>query len=142
MKRTGGITSSAARKIPAILQPENQLYDVNWEVLEHLETILAFFEATVIQLKGDGQVCQRKRGFTGSYGNVWEVLQGFEFLLEKLEYYKSFADHHPDPEHFRIGCNLAWPKLDEHYSKCAETPASYGAISLHPSYKWDWFEAT
>ena len=30
---------------------------------------------------------KRKRGYTGSYGNVWDVMNGFEFLEEykKLE---------------------------------------------------------
>lgn len=141
-KRTNRITPSASRNMPSILRPENQLSPEDWEVLNHFETILSYYEATVIQLEGDGQIRQRKNGFTGSYGNIWEVLQGFEFLLEKLEYYKQVAADYPDPEHFRIGCNLAWSKLNTYYDKCDETPVYYAAIALHPSYRWAWFETT
>lgn len=41
-------------------------------------------------LEGDGQIRKRKRGWMGSYGNVWDVIQGFEFLLDKLEDYNAF----------------------------------------------------
>lgn len=81
-------------------------------------------------------------GFPGSYGNMWEVLQGFEFLLGELEHFKAVAGDFPDAEHFRIGINLAWDKLDEYYKKCDDTPVYYAAIALHPAYRWGWFEST
>ena len=141
-KRTGSVTQAAIQKIPRILKEENQLTANDWAVLEHLEEILTLFEATVIQLEGDGHVRQRKHGFTGSYGNIWEVLQGFEFLLGELEHFKAVANDFPDPEHFRVGINLAWDKLDEYYNKCDNTSVYYAAIALHPAYRWGWFEST
>ncbi|KAJ0132354.1 Uncharacterized protein HZ326_24576, partial [Fusarium oxysporum f. sp. albedinis] len=46
------------------------------------------------------------------------------------------------PEHFRIGINLAWDKLDEYYQRLDETPIYYTAMALHPAYRWDWFDET
>ena len=33
----------------------------------------------------------------GSYGNIWDVINGFKFLLGKLEKYKQIAEDFPDP---------------------------------------------
>jgi hypothetical protein len=66
-------------------------------------------------LEGDGQIRKPKRGWMGSYGNIWDVIQGFEFLLDKLESYKAMAEYLPDSEHFRININLGWQKLDKYY---------------------------
>jgi hypothetical protein len=49
-------------------------------------------------LEGDGLIRKRKRGYIGLYGNVWDVLNGFKFLLGKLEKYKEMAKEFPDPE--------------------------------------------
>ncbi|RKK09149.1 hypothetical protein BFJ66_g18425, partial [Fusarium oxysporum f. sp. cepae] len=56
--------------------------------------------------------------------------------------YKQLAADFPDPEHFRIGINLAWDKLDEYYQRLDETPIYYTAMALHPAYRWDWFDET
>ncbi|KAJ3453216.1 hypothetical protein MRS44_018871 [Fusarium solani] len=84
----------------------------------------------------------RKQGWTGSYGNIWDVVLGYELLLNTLEEYKQLAADFPDPEHFRIGINLAWDKLDEYYQRLDETPIYYTAMALHPAYRWDWFDET
>jgi hypothetical protein len=76
----------------------------------------------------------------GSYGNIWDVIQGFEFLLDKLEGYKAMAAHFPDPEHFRININLGWQKLDKYYQLLSETPIYYAGLALHPAYRWKWFD--
>ncbi|KAL6406035.1 restless-like transposase [Ilyonectria robusta] len=91
-------------------------------------------------LEGDGQIRKRKRGWTGSYGNIWDVIQGFEFILEQLERFKDIAKDFPDPEHFRININLGWQKLNEYYEILSETPIYYAGLALHPAYRWKWFE--
>ncbi|PNP52918.1 hypothetical protein FNYG_15795 [Fusarium nygamai] len=123
--------------LPFICQPENQLSDKDWEVVEIFAQILSYYEAT---LEGDGQIRKRKRGWTGSYGNIWDVIQGFEFLLEQLERFKDIAKDFPDTEHFRININLGWQKLNEYYEILSETPIDYAGLALHPAYRWKWFE--
>ncbi|KPA35654.1 hypothetical protein FLAG1_11631 [Fusarium langsethiae] len=79
-KKTGLMRRSAVQ--PRICLSENQLSDKDWDVLEHLATILGFYEVTVKTLEGDGIQRKRKRGWVDSYGNIWDVIQGFEFLIE------------------------------------------------------------
>ena len=141
-KRTGQVTQARLAKKPRILRDRNQLADKDWEVLYHLEGILTVFETVVKTLEGDGHIRKRKQGWTGSYGNIWDVVLGYELLLNTLEEYKQLAAGFPDPEHFRIGINLAWDKLDEYYQRLDETPIYYTAMALHPAYRWDWFDET
>ncbi|KAF6524810.1 hypothetical protein HZS61_010605 [Fusarium oxysporum f. sp. conglutinans] len=124
-KKTGQVTQAKLAKKPRILRDENQLTDKDWEVLYHLEAILTVFETVVKTLEGDGHIRRRKQGWTGSYGNIWDVVLGYELLLNTLEEYKQLAADFPDPEHFRIGINLAWDKLDEYYRRLDETPIYY-----------------
>ncbi|KAM3560904.1 hypothetical protein ARSEF4850_003457 [Beauveria asiatica] len=77
-------------------------------ILEHLAKLLGFYEDAVRTLEGDGQLRRRKRGWVGSYGNVWEVVQWFEFLLVLLEKYKQLACGIPNSEHLRMNINLGW----------------------------------
>ncbi|KID81255.1 restless-like transposase [Metarhizium guizhouense ARSEF 977] len=137
-KRTGNLRKSA--KVPRICLEENQLTVRDWAVLEHLATLLGFYEDAVKTLEGDGQQRKRKRGWVGSYGNVWEVIQGFEFLLEVLEEYKQLASGMPDAEHLRININLGWEKLNKYYCSLDETPIYYMALALHPAFRWGYFE--
>ncbi|KAJ3568927.1 hypothetical protein NPX13_g6255 [Xylaria arbuscula] len=109
------------------------------ETLRWIEGILTVFETVVKTLEGDGKARIRP-GWSGSYGNVWDVVLGFELLLSKLEEYKQLAKGFPDSEHFRVGINLAWQKLDEYYQRLDETPIYYTALALHPAYRWDWFD--
>ncbi|RKK06426.1 hypothetical protein BFJ65_g4629 [Fusarium oxysporum f. sp. cepae] len=141
-KKTGQVTQAKLAKKPRILRDENQLTDKDWEVLYHFEAILTVFETVVKTLEGDGHIRRRKQGWTGSYGNIWDVVLGYELLLNTLEEYKQLAADFPDPEHFRIGINLAWDKLDEYYQRLDETPIYYTAMALHPAYRWDWFDET
>ncbi|KAG7423473.1 hypothetical protein Forpi1262_v014466 [Fusarium oxysporum f. sp. raphani] len=141
-KKTGQVTQAKLAKKPRILRDENQLTDKDWEVLYHLEAILTVFETVVKTLEGDGHIRRRKQGWTGSYGNIWDVVLGYELLLNTLEEYKQLAADFPDAEHFRIGINLAWDKLDEYYRRLDETPIYYTAMALHPAYRWDWFDET
>ncbi|EJP61382.1 transposase-like protein [Beauveria bassiana ARSEF 2860] len=123
-KRTAGIRKSA--KEPRICMEENQLTSNDWIVLEHLAKLLGFYEDA--------------RGWVGSYGNIWEVVQGFEFLQEVLEKYKQLACGIPNSEHLRININLGWEKLNKYYSLLDETPIYCTALALHPAFRWGYFE--
>jgi hypothetical protein len=103
------------KKMPRIFMSEGQLSDNEWIALERIAEILTSFEGVVKVLEGDGQIRRRRHGFEGSYGNSWEVLLGFERVLGVLERAKTEVNNFPDPEHFRIGINLAWEKLDKYY---------------------------
>ncbi|RKL20098.1 hypothetical protein BFJ72_g15093 [Fusarium proliferatum] len=116
-KTKRGTTKSAKR--PYICEPERQLSDKDWEVLEIFSQLLGYYECTIKMLEGDGQIRKRKRGLMGSYGNIWDVIQGFEFLLDKLEDYK---------------------KLDKYYQLLSETPIYYAGLALHPAHRWKWFD--
>ena len=85
-------------------------------------------------------VRMRKKGWKGSYGNPWDVIIGYEFLLGTLEKYKEMAETLPESEHFRVNINLGWQKLEEYYHRLDETPIYYSALALHPAYRWDYFE--
>jgi hypothetical protein len=65
-------------------------------------------------LKSDSQLRTRRHDWPKSYGNVWDVLLGFELLLGKLEEFKQFATEFPNAKQFRIGVNLAWEKLGKY----------------------------
>jgi hypothetical protein len=39
-------------------------------------------------LEGDGYIRWRKQGWTGSYGNIWDMVLSYELLLNILEEYK------------------------------------------------------
>jgi hypothetical protein len=126
--RSGIISQRKLDTLPRYLRAENQLHDLDWDVLQHLESILTVFETVVKILEGDGQFRMRRHGCTESYGNIWDVLLGFELLLGKLEKFKQLATEFPDAEQFRIGVNLAWEKLDKYYNLLDETPIYYKAF--------------
>jgi hypothetical protein len=108
-------------------------------MLQHLEFILTVFETVVKTLEDGGQLRIRRYSWPESYGNVWDVLLGFELLLGKLEEFKQFAREFPDAEQFRIRVNLAWEKLDKYYRLFDETPIYYTVLALHSAFRWDWF---
>lgn len=67
--------------MPAICRDENKLNDVDWSVLEAFRDILQNFEDAVKALEGDGIRRKRQKGCFESYGDVWDVIVGHEFLL-------------------------------------------------------------
>ena len=85
-----------------------------WAVLEASGSILQSFEDALKALEGDGIQRRRKQGHFESYGNVWDVVVGYEFLLAELEKAKAMVLQYPEPEHFKVNINLAWKKLDEY----------------------------
>jgi hypothetical protein len=58
-------------------------------------------------LKGDGQIQIRRHSRSNSYGNIWDIILGFELLIGELKKSKRFITNIPDGEQFRIGINLA-----------------------------------
>ncbi|EXU94519.1 hypothetical protein X797_012410, partial [Metarhizium robertsii] len=126
--------------LPAICREENKLDDKDWAVLDAFGTILQSFEDAVKALEGDGIQRKRKGGHFESYGNVWDVIVGYEFLLAELEKAKAMVNQYPEPEHFSVNINLGWKKLDEYYNRLDETPIYYTSLALHPAYRWGYFE--
>lgn len=100
--------------MPSICREENKLEDKDWAVLEASGSILQSFEDALKALEGDGIQRRRKQGHFESYGNVWDVVGGYEFLLAELEKAKAMVLQYPEPEHFKVNINLAWKKLDEY----------------------------
>lgn len=137
-KRSGRLKASAV--MPAICREENKLDDKDWAVLDAFGTILQSFEDAVKALEGDGIQRKRKGGHFESYGNVWDVIVGYEFLLAELEKAKAMVHQYPEPEHFSVNINLGWKKLDEYYNRLDETPIYYTSLALHPAYRWGYFE--
>jgi hypothetical protein len=135
VEEVGSLSPNPQKREPTYCQRFNA-----WSVLQHFATIIGYYEDAVKTLEGDGLIRKRRTGYTGSYGNIWDVVNGFEFLLGKLEKYKEMAKDFPDPEQFRIGINLAWEKLEKYYTILDETPIYYAAVALHPAYRWGWFE--
>ncbi|PHH70449.1 hypothetical protein CDD83_5435 [Cordyceps sp. RAO-2017] len=131
-KRSKRLKASAI--MPAICRDENKLNDKDWSVLEAFGDIPQSFEDAVKALEGDGIQRKRRQEHFESYGNVWDVIVGYEFLLAELEKAKAMVDQYPDPDHFRVNINIGWKKLDEYYNKLDETPIYYTALALHPAY--------
>lgn len=93
--------------MPNCLREDSQLTANDWKVIELFVDVLQDFEDILLRLEGDGQLRLRKKGRIDSYGNIWEVLPAYEFLLAQLEKWKKTAERYPDPEHFKININLA-----------------------------------
>ncbi|KAG7428544.1 hypothetical protein Forpi1262_v010222 [Fusarium oxysporum f. sp. raphani] len=132
LKRTGQVTQPSWRKNPHPPR-RDQLTDKDWEVLYHLEAILTVFETVVKTLEGDGHIRRRKQGWTGSYGNIWDVVLGYELLLNTLEEYKQLAADFPDPEHFRIGITLlgiSWMNIIGGWTRRPSTIRLWHCIQL------------
>jgi hypothetical protein len=126
--------------IPLHLRDESELTQKDWTVIQLFGEVLQDFEDALLVLEGDGQFRPRKGGRMEAYGTIWDVVFGFEHLLDKLETWKATAERYPDPEHFRINVNLAWKKLNHYYELLDESPAYYASVALHPAYRWDYFE--
>ncbi|KAI7771380.1 hypothetical protein LZL87_013879 [Fusarium oxysporum] len=137
-KRSKRLKTSAI--MLAICRDENKLDDKDWAVLEAFGDILQSFEDAVKALEGDGIQRKRKQGYFESYGNVWDVIVGYEFLLAELEKAKAMVNQYPKPKHFKVNINLGWKKLDEYYNKLDETPIYYASLALHPAYRSGYFE--
>jgi hypothetical protein len=69
-----------------------------------------------------------------------DVLEGFEFLLSKLEEAKALIKNYPEPEQFAINVNLGWMKLDKYYRHLKDSPVYYAAAALSPGLRWTYFE--
>ncbi|KAM4060430.1 transposase-like protein [Hirsutella rhossiliensis] len=102
--------------------------------------ILRHFANALKALEGDAQVRVRKDGKLIAYRTAWDIIQAFEYLLEKLEEAKTMARDLPDSGHFAINVELGWRKLDKYYAKLIECPIYYSAIALHPALRLQWFE--
>lgn len=144
--RTATGTLKKGAKEPLFLREENKLTLNDWEVIALLKEILLDFELVVKALQGDGRPREKAR-ISGDepislvQGASWDLLDGYEFLLESLERAKARVEDLVDGEHIAINVNNAWMKLDKYYGKIGESPLIYAATALHPRHRWDRFEA-
>jgi hypothetical protein len=144
--RTTAGTLKKGVKEPLFLHEENKLTANDWEVISVLKEILLDFELVVKALQGDGQPREKKRSSGDEpisliQGASWDLLDGYEFLLECLESAKARVENLVDGEHVAININNAWMKLNKYYEKIGESPLIYAAAALHPRHRWDRFEA-
>jgi hypothetical protein len=130
------------KDMPLCLRDESKLDEKDWTIIALLNEVLQHFEHVLITLEGDGQRRSRKQGFVEAYGCPWDIMLGYEYLLNKLEVYKATAHRYPEPERFKVNINHCWKKLDDYYSRLDETPVYYAAIALHLAYRWEYFEDT
>jgi hypothetical protein len=86
-------------ELPLCLREESLLSEKDWAVIALMEKVLIDFEEALRMLEGDGQRRLRKGGCAESYGNMWDVASTYEFLMDRLEEWKSTAESYPDPEH-------------------------------------------
>ncbi|EAQ90194.1 hypothetical protein CHGG_06813 [Chaetomium globosum CBS 148.51] len=144
--RTTAGTLKKGAKEPLFLNEENKLTANDWEVISVLKEILLDFELVVKALQGDGQPREKKRSSCDEpislvQGASWDLLDGYEFLLESLERAKARVEDLVDGEHVAINVNNAWMKLDKYYEKIGQSPLIYAATALHPRHRWGRFEA-
>ncbi|RYP70591.1 hypothetical protein DL769_004913 [Monosporascus sp. CRB-8-3] len=109
-------------KKPRVLREENRLTDRDWGVLEHTASILNFYEFTIKNLEGDGLQRKRRRGWTGSYGNIWEIVFGLSSCLGSLRNIRPFR-------------NTLLPRTKE----AGLIPVYYAGIALRSNLRWKWF---
>jgi len=75
-------------------------------------------------------------------GASWDLLDGYEFLLDSLEEAKKRVEQlGDDGKHVAVNLNNAWMKLNKYYEKIGESPLIYAAAALHPKHRRDRFEA-
>ncbi|OAA63224.1 transposase [Akanthomyces lecanii RCEF 1005] len=129
-------------EMPLCVREESILGENDWKVIQLMDSVLVDFEEALRMLEGDGQKRLRKGGLIEAYGSMWDVASTYEFLMDRLEEWKSTAEDYPDPEHFKININLGWDKLNEYYTKLDETPVYYASAILNPVSRWGYFENT
>lgn len=110
----------------------------DFTTLEKFKKLLKPFKSLTDKLQGNANA----RGFEGSYGAVWEVLQSMDLMFKVLQKADDNIQKAPHEysEHYRVGVNCAYAKLIKYFSLTDKTPIYRAAIVLHPAYKFDYFE--
>jgi hypothetical protein len=145
--RTTTGTLKRGAKEPLFLSEENRLTENDWKVIYMLKEILLEFELVIKALQGDGQARDAKRSEGDEVvsliqGASWDLLDGYEFLLDSLEEAKKRVGQlGDDGKHVAVNVNNAWMKLNKYYEKIGESPLIYAAAALDPKHRWDRFEA-
>jgi hypothetical protein len=102
----------------------DELTDDDWEVLEHLNKVLAMLKETTLALEG----------YSTTLDNV---LPAMDFILGQLEQYKITWEN---DARIASAINNAWAKMEKYYRKTDETPVYVAALVLDPKYKWGYIE--
>ncbi|KAM4066195.1 hypothetical protein HRG_012061 [Hirsutella rhossiliensis] len=96
--------------------------------IEHnFRDVLRHFANALKALEGDAQVRVRKDGKLIAYGTAWDIIQAFEYLLEKLEEAKTMARDLPDSGHFAINY---WKLKEATYPRLARM--AFDMLSVPP----------
>ncbi|KAL9572117.1 hypothetical protein ACKAV7_003834 [Fusarium commune] len=142
-------TTKKSAKLPYICEPEHQLSDKDWEVLEIFSQLLGYYECTIKMLEGDGQIRKRKRGWMGSYAYRWkwfdrkwagnpEWIRQAKRIVHDVWHYEyretrlprmAVNDEKPAPKRQKTYSNPFQEYLEE--NRCA-APATQGDDSLEP----------
>ncbi|KAG9375515.1 hypothetical protein A1F94_013919, partial [Pyrenophora tritici-repentis] len=111
------------------------------------------------KIETEDAYARSRRGKSGAFGAIAEVIPVFEYLLgvyeDRLQSYEDVIhdEHTESPEdHLAINLRAALVKAREYYNKLDLSPAYYAATILHPRYKsyldaaWadkpDWLESS
>ncbi|EAQ90335.1 hypothetical protein CHGG_02270 [Chaetomium globosum CBS 148.51] len=121
-------------KKPACLVGDNILTKDDWSAIQWFCAILEHFEKRLKMLERDNQLRVRRGGRTTRLSGIWEVFSAFDQLLHKLEDAKVEAKCRPAPSYYQGCVHAAWDKLDQYWSKIAESPIYYAATVLHPGF--------
>ncbi|KAF6781225.1 transposase-like protein, partial [Colletotrichum sojae] len=107
----------------------------DWRLLVELQDILQPLYKQTIRTQGWAK--------DGSHGALWEILGGVEYLLERMEMWKTLFEDEAAAEsrrYFRLSVTNGWTKLKNYYTKLGESPLYAAAIILHPKYGLEWLE--
>lgn len=118
-----------------------ELSDDDWKMITVTGEVLEDMEDALLMLEGDRKTRLRKNGFVETFGSIWDYIIAFEFLIDRLETWKSLTEQYPNPEHFAVNINLAWDELNGYYEALDDTPVYYASIALHPAYRWAFFDS-
>jgi hypothetical protein len=82
----------------------------------------------------DSPLCvhrERSDGSLWAYGSIWNVLFGYEHLLDRLEKAKDKDIGEECSKEWEAAIGHAWHVLDKYYQRLDDCPAYYAAVALH-----------
>jgi len=106
----------------------------DWEELRHFKQLLKpFFKAT-----------KRVEGFArqGSYGALWEVLPGFDYLFNALQRAQDEVNKNRElfSDYYASCLDVGFTKLQQYYNLTDHSRLYRAAVALHPAKRFAWFE--
>lgn len=96
-----GKGKNVPKKWPLAFRDDMELTNEDWIIITATAEVLEDLESALLALEGDGQWRERKDAESEAYGCIWDYTIAFEFLLSRLEAWKTIGDLLPSPEHFK-----------------------------------------